>query len=273
MDANPQQPPVKPTWLNRPIPPALRMYGGIWLAIIAALCAPLVAYLPGAPLLLLYMLIAGIALGLLARKAAQLILIAGAALVLAALILYGGMLTRVQDNGGADAGRDAGRIPCAPGWSYSGQGPGAELEQNLHAVHSALENYASEHDGRYPLELSTLVSEGYIARLPENPLRKALAPAQHPAAGGAQARPEMLALGDDLFQGGEFPQFAGNIAYLPDIQASADGAAYAQDFLLVAFAEGSLRPMLFSARRPVITPAVLVSSRLDSYACYDIPRQ
>lgn len=43
------------------------------------------------------------------------------------------------------------------------------LEDNAHRIKLAVESYAMAHDGSYPVEIDSLLTEGYLPQWPENP--------------------------------------------------------------------------------------------------------
>jgi hypothetical protein len=250
MDENLQHPPVKPAWFNQPIPPALRMYGGIWLAIIASLCVPLLNILPGVYVFCLYFLIVLLALGLLFDTQSGAYWFIGVSLIVAIICLPN--FVNITDGVGYQAG-------C--------------VKQNTHSIQLALERYATDNHGLYPLNMDVLRYEAYMSKFPKNDYAERSSWAREQGVSRDSRWLEMHPLGEELFADGYTPLLEGNFVYIPDVHYDANGAPYVKDYLLMSFARGTIKPTYTSPRRVVDTPVILLTSKPDKVINYQTPYQ
>lgn len=194
---------LTPAWLQRK--------GGITLAIIAALCVPLVGIVPGDVTFALYCLIAGTGLALLAPEQKKFWAIVVSVSVIAFLPLVANQLIRIKTDTCAD-----------------------RMKQSTYAVQLALERYAAD-IGTYPLSLQPLRDEAYLPSFPHNDyLYGADIDWRHLSDDDSKWQ-YMYEVGTDYLELGHEPELAGNVVYIPHIQKDLASEVVVDDYLLIVF--------------------------------------
>jgi hypothetical protein len=114
-----------------------------------------------------------------------------------------------------------------------------ETAQSIHAIQLALERYAVDHGGLYPVTLEPVQQEGYLPAFPRNPYSKRQLKDLRAQLTGEQVSmlSQMQPLGADRLpvELREQLEWAGNFVYLPRIELDGNGAYTARGYSLLAF--------------------------------------
>jgi hypothetical protein len=93
------------------------------------------------------------------------------------------------------------------------------LKQNLHAIQLALERYAVDHDGCYPLTIADLKRTDYLPRLPRN----AYLESHEWRSRYSNEQLEMINLAESNSFANRPLVISGNFIYLPELEGGGEG--------------------------------------------------
>jgi len=121
-----------------------------------------------------------------------------------------------------------------------------EVISNTHGIQLALERYATDNSGFYPLTITPLRDEGYMPTLPRNPYRRLPVYIQQNLTREQREEADsMQPLGQEytpINLKPYSPDLTGNFCYLPRIETGSDGCLYVRDYSLLSIGKEYKEP-------------------------------